>query len=84
MWIISTSVVFVLSKIVGIKRAHHIPVLGEIVAYPIYGLILHLGGIMDFRAFLVLTLLLEPYYLIATYVVGLVFWRASRMVGIID
>lgn len=83
-FIIGTQVTFILSRLVGKKWAAHTPVFGDLTCCISNGIILHVVGILDFRAFIMISWSVILLYLITTYAGGRLIWAALRRFEIVD
>jgi len=81
---IGTQVAFFLRKAFKDEWAHHAVTIAGIISAPSYGVILHLAGMMDIRAFFAVATVSILISNIATAVGGKIFWVAFRRFNIVD
>ncbi len=82
-WFLGQQVIFFLSKIVNKKRVHHLPVFG-FTSVPVYAVCLDISGLMDFRAFMIATIIPLSINIISTYIVGRVLWVIFRRIKLVE
>ena len=75
--------VFFISKSVSEIRRQYTVVSGQIVGYPVYGLLMHFTGLIDFKTFLVVGAVPILVNSITTTVGGLLIWGVLRRFEIV-